>query len=353
MQVLMKELIEMADANSRIFCDPGVRARLARLMRKFAVLITCLKCGDGRVHLPLVTGMPIGFIQPIRSLGGIFSTGWFALSERLCQIVEEAIDQALRNLFLVVYHYSESDDKTLGCRGAGYSKDTAMEHTMRFVHEAELLFGIGHDQVEIMPLGLETDMDALVFHDRKGDKKLEILRFVNEDETTVREEIRALCPERPKKIVNCLTELAMGNIAHIRDLQMRPRVNERNDHHEQVVGIGTGFQGIHVINRMVIVSPLVPDLPNSIGMAADILRENFETGRITKPEGVLFSNIGYSKPGLRREAAVAQSLYLAREAREVSNQRLPQFEGGMQELTCVTNLETLKLEILQINGKAA
>ena len=132
--------------------------------------IMALKCMDGRMNLPLITGVPMGIIQPMRNIGAKFSIGWKALYDEIKSWKEYAMTQPGRKcLIFTTYHFSNTDSH-LGCAGHGYDTDKARQSALMLANEIRNVFGEGKDAfVNVAVIGVNTDDDSIIVHGRNGE----------------------------------------------------------------------------------------------------------------------------------------------------------------------------------------
>src|SRR3989344_5037693 len=133
-------LLNLSQENSHEFNDSGLSLLRRQYRANHPTEIAVTKCMDGRIHLPRLTNMQLGIINPWRNLGGKFDLGWpfFGLAVNEC--VQYAINKGRDCLVLVTYHYSRGD-KHRGCRGFNYEIIAAREYTKNLKEEFDADFG--------------------------------------------------------------------------------------------------------------------------------------------------------------------------------------------------------------------
>jgi hypothetical protein len=352
MQRLIEELVALNAQNSQLFCDPGLRAARMRAREEHRVRAVCFKCMDGRINLPLLTGTHMGSIIPFRTMGGIFHIGWPALSDRICDIVDGSISDGRSNVFFVTYHFSRGDTHR-GCRGVDYDKGKGMAHAARFVREIEKVFGFGHQQVDVVMLGVETDDDTLIFHDRSTERSFASVEIVRDGKESGIAMLRELYPDMSPRTMNYVLQLVEGNVAHLSELQAHPRHPVSINHTERVLALGRDFDWLHQPNLAIIVNPHDPMLEETIGVAAGIIIANRNEERIPKEQVLLFSSVGYREQGFHYNAAKEQALYLARMGMESIHKFHPEHGDSFHTLVGVVDMYRRKLEIIKVNGQSA
>ncbi len=349
MERIVEELIALNDGSSLMFCDAGVRAQRMRFRAKYKIRTVCFKCGDGRINLAHITKTPLGLIFPFRNIGGVFDMGWPALAERVCGIVQNSIDDGRSNLFVVTYHFSKGDVHR-GCRGMGYDKQKGVDNAARFVRQLEEVFGSGHEQVDVVMVGIETDEDLLILHDRSGARAIATTEVMKDGKESAVSIIRELYPDMAPEMVNYFLHLVEGNVAHVEELRKNPRPPVSLSHTERVLALGQGFDWLHSPNFAVIVNYFDPMLDDAVGTGAGIIINNRDEGRIPNDNALLVASIGYREQGFQYNAAKAQAFYLARLGMESVRKFHPGNEGFFHSVVGVVDMYRRKLEILRVNG---
>jgi hypothetical protein len=353
MQSLLQELQALNDRNWRIFCDAGVRAARQRFRAQYPINVVCFKCMDGRINLARMTNTPMGLIYPFRNLGGVFSVGWPLLSDQLCTIVQNSIADGRTNLLFVTYHYSRSK-KEWGCLGMDYSIEKGKENAIRFVHELEKVFGSGHEQVDIVMLGIETDDDELIFHGRDEQKSFSTPKLMEGGQDSAVGLLRELYPDMAPKTVAYILQLVEGNFAHIGELHRNPREPASLHHTERILALGPScFDWIHLPGFAVIVNTNDPMLDVATGKAAGIIIQNRNEGRIPQDNALLLAAVGYREQGFHYNAAKEQAAYLGRTGMEFVRRFHRESDGFFHPVVSVVDMYRRKLEILSVNGASA
>ncbi len=139
----------------------------------------------------------------------------------------------------------------------------------------ETVFGNGHSTVYPLVCGFETDEDALVLHGsrRRGSGPLDHLLY--ESRHACRTILAQLYPDMPGQMRQDLLPLVQGNIAHIAGIRKSNRALDI-EHREWVIGIGRGFDWMHMPNLALIIGPYSPDLADPIRRASGIIAANMQ-----------------------------------------------------------------------------
>jgi Carboxysome Shell Carbonic Anhydrase len=343
---LVEELIALNEQQSRNFLDADEAALRWRYRAQHPTEVSALKCMDGRINLPLITEIPMGVIQPYRSIGGIFDLGWPALSQRLVESVEYAIGKGRHNLFLVTYHFSKGE-KHRGCRGHNYDIESSKVSARRLVEQIEEVFGKRHEQVYPVMIGIETDDEALVLHDAVNTRSFSVADHVDDSEEKTRNLLAAFYPDMSPRVLADLLPLVVGNASHVKKMRANTRPPIDLQHRERVLALGQGFDWLHRINYAFIVNDLDPHIEETISKAAGIIKDNRDSGRIPATGALLFSSVSYMRPGHHRNAAIARAKYLTKLGLEVIQKNHPDLIGFFHPVTAVVNWHTRALEIIE------
>ena len=337
---LVRFLLELNKKQSDLFASSDLSLARRQYRAKHSTELVGLKCMDGRLNLSVMTQTPIGIIQPFRNLGGKFDLGWPYFGILMLEIVNYAIAHGHDVIVLVTYHFSKGDVQR-GCAGFSHDREAAMAHARRLIDQFEQVFGRAHAVVYPIQVGIETDEDALLFHGRNG----EILNVAEHDNTAtdaLETALQQLYPDMKEPMLRDLLPIVLGNQKHVREIREINRPLTEIVHTEQILGLGRGFDWLHLLNRALIVGPYSPDLAEPIATAGNILLSNLNGGRIPKDEGVvLFSAAVYrDETGPERLWAEQKARFLSNFGKEVLHKRVPELNGMVQLLTGTVNLNT-------------
>lgn len=341
---LIEELFELNNAQSRVFIaahDDRVRYRT-----EHPTEIAAFKCMDGRLHLPVMTGTPFGIIQPWRNIGGMFDLGWPFLGEKLQGWVRYAESRERQRLALLTYHFSKGNTHR-GCAGFKYDTVAARASTEELKAQFQRLFSGDHNKVYPISLGIETDLDGLVFHGSLGATlNLEEVKATT-SEADVRARLRKLYPDMHAVMLNDLLPLVMGNIRHIDDIRRQRRPVVEVEHRERVLAVGQGFDWLHRPNLALIVGPFSYDVANAIAVAAGIIKTNMEAKRIPSSGFVLLTSCPYRDSGDERLMAIERTRSYIRLALRVLEEKMPEMKKLVHPLTTIVALNTRKFEVIE------
>ncbi len=296
---------------------------------------------DGRLHLPIITKTPLGMIRPFRNLGGQFDLGWPFFGLLVKEWVEHSISRGRNCIVLSTYHYSKSD-KHLGCRGFNYDTNLARTETIRLKEQFERVFGKLHSVVYPIVLGIETDEDALILHGENG----ELFDLSTVTEITTKElskKISALFPDMRQRMADDLLPLLIGNIEHIKEIREIKRETNDINHREFVLGVGRGFDWLHLHNKALLVGPFSYNLREPIGKAASILLDNIKEGRINKEDGIvlMISAVYRKKVGIDYQLAQEKAISLAELSVQTIKEVVPELMPYLNVLVGTVDMNTL------------
>lgn len=308
---------------------------------KHNTYFACIKCMDGRVHLPNMTGTPVGIIKAFRAIGGKFEAWWPSFLGRMRFWIDDAIVHGSRSCVFVSYHYSFSDPH-LGCAGWKYDTAAARSHAEKLRDNLSYVFG---EQLTAIVTGIETDCDVLTLHGPLGDVAGSDLNGKTKEE--IEQVIRAAFPDMPSEVVRDLVPFMQGNAAHVRGFMTCPRPHQEKDHNERIVALGQGFDWLATSNLALIINDADPNLDESIRVAASLIVKNL--AKAPQDHATLFTNVPYRAPGADYRQAVARTKGLLEFAKKVVSEAYPDLaaSGKLHALATVKFEPSKKVEIIQ------
>ena len=310
---------------------------------KHDTALLALKCMDGRLNLPVATNTPSGIIQPFRNLGGRFDLGWPHFGEVIEAQIRGMVKQGRRTLVLITYHYSKGDHHR-GCGGFNYDTDAARTYTFGIKEQMEAIFGTVHSTVYPLVLGFETDEDAIVLHGSNGET-LDLSTFSSMDFKSLPVALARLYPDMPDEMQEDLLPLVQGNISHIAGVRQSNRTLEIV-HHEWMIGIGRGFDWLHMPNLALIIGPYSPDLADPISKAGGIIEANMEYSRIPDDGFLLLAVSPYHEVGVARARAELKSRFMAEFATSIIRRDYPKLADKLHVRRAVISWQSRALEVL-------
>jgi hypothetical protein len=284
-------------------------------------------------------------VTSVRNIGGKFDLGWNALQHRLAGVVEYSIGKGRMNLVLATYHYAKGDSHR-GCRGHAYDADAARANARDLVNQIDEIFGQGREQVDAIMVGVETDDESLVFHDRAGDRAVSMTEFGSDDERDFRRLIGELYPDMRAPVAEDLLPLVRGSVLHLRKLSRTKRTPVQIEHTERILAIGDGFDWLHRPNYALIINDFDPQMDDAIAAGAKIIEENAKAGRIPRGGALLFACAPYARQGHFKAQAIRRARYLTQLGQETLKKHHPHLTKTFRPLTGVVDLHTRELEIV-------
>ncbi len=278
-------LLKRNQEQSAAYTSPDAVLWRRQYRVKHPTEIAALKCMDGRLNMAVMTETPPGLIQPFRNIGGKFDLGWPYFGIIMREWVDYSISQGRNAIFLVTYHYSKGDHHR-GCKGYAYDTVSAKAGADHLRKQIENVFGSSHQIVYPITVGIETDSDTLVIHGSHGGE-LDMFTAIDFSEEELMQKLSQLFPDMHKQFIIDLLPLLKGNQRHIKKVIASNRTILDSEHREQILGVGRGFDWLHIPNKALIVGPYSYDLRSPISVAASILLDNLHQGRIPKDEGVV------------------------------------------------------------------
>ena len=307
--------------------------------------VIAFECMDGRINLSLMSETPLGIVQSVRNLGGIFNLGWFYLNEMLDDLVGYAIKHGRDCLAFVTYHWSRGDLHR-GCRGHNYDKDVARTDMMHLTHQIEEIFGVKHSVVYPICLGIETDEDAFLFHGFEG-RTLDVSTLRDQDQDELRIKLMELYPDMKKQVLDDLLPIVEGNIRHVAKVRAMNRQILDAHHRERIMAIGRGLEWLHVNNLALIVGPFDPNLDAAVEVAMKLLLGNIESKRIPQDGIILLASETYRDPaGSDRPGAVVKSRFARDFALKTIELAVPSLRELVIPMACVVDVNTRKFHLI-------
>lgn len=314
MNKVAKKLLDRNAEQSELFssADHDGARRLYRAEHPTEIAV--LKCMDGRLNLPFITGTEPGIVQPFRNIGGMFDHGWPHFGEVFRKWVDYALGRARKCLVLATYHYSKGDHHR-GCAGHGYDTEAARAGAFELAAQTERIYGVGHSVLYPIVVGIETDEDTLVFHGPKNNgETLDLCAHLDASAESLEGKLRTLYPDMSAQMINDLLPHVLGNIAHIKALRAESREPIAMEHREQVIAVGRGFDWLHWPNKALIVGPYSPNLASPISIAGKVVLGNIKGNRINPSEGIVLMSaaVHRNESAFERNRAVEKARTLAK-----------------------------------------
>ncbi len=336
-------LLDLAQRHTTEFRSPAACLTRERYLANHPTAIVVLKCMDGRINMPVVTGAPPGIIQPFRNLGGMFDLGWPHLGEVMANHVQRMVRSGRQVLIFITYHFSKGSVQR-GCAGFDYNTAAAVNHTRHIKQQMEKIFGSDHTTVYPLICGFETDEDALLIHGVK-DEILDLAGITSTEVPLLDQRLASLFPDMSDQMRADLRTLLEGNLEWISQVRASDRPVEI-EHREWMICLGRGFDFLHTPNLALIIGPYSPNLADPIRKAAGIIAANMEAGKIPDDGFLLFTSAPYEEVGVDQARAALKSQFLARLAAEVIRTDFPVLAERMHIKTAVLSWRSRALKIL-------
>ncbi len=284
---LKRQIVACNREQSALYCDPSERVRRATHRLAHPTEIAAFKCMDGRLDLARITMTPPGIIQPFRNVGGRFDLGWPFLGTVMDEWVDYTISRGRNRLIIVTYHFSKSKTHW-GCKGHDYNKAQGMAAAQTLARQFGDVFGSLVRTTHPIVVGIETDEDVLIFHSEHDIGVLHnVAEHLDSTENEIRGALRHLYPSMLQRTLDDLLPLVTGNQVHVRETRKAGREPIELDHAERVIGVGSGFDWLHLPNTALIIGPYDHKWPDAVETAGQIVLNNIQSGRIPSDEGVL------------------------------------------------------------------
>lgn len=329
-------LIEINKKHSSLFVS--MQDERKRYRGEHSTEIAALKCMDGRINLPVITNTPPGIIQPFRNLGGEFNFGWPHFQDLIRGWIEYSLGRGRRCILLVTYHFARNE-KHRGCRGFNYDVEAARSFTSRLRDKFTELHPL-RGTVAAIQIGIDTDTDGLILHGDNGEiiDLAELASSVADDELL--SILVRIYPELSSKMTQDLLPLISGNIARIAEIKKLNRPPEEADHMEWVLGMGRGFDWLHLPNTALIVGPFSPNLSIPIATAAGIIKSNIDEGRIPKDKKIVLLASAPYRDASERLYMIEKARFFRDFAYETVIKAAPSLKLQLHTLTVTVDMNT-------------
>lgn len=346
---LVQFLLEHNKKQSEEFTNPDAVLSRKLYRSKHPTEITALKCMDGRLNLSIFTKTPIGIIRPFRNIGGQFDLGWPFFGLLIKEWVEHSIFKKRTCIVLITYHYSKSNTH-LGCRGFNYDTSLALTQAKKLKEQFERVFGKLHSVVYPVMVGIETDEDALIIHGENREL-FDLSKETSSDETTIKKKIEKLFPAMQQEMIEDFLPLLVGNIEHVKEIRETKRPAEDTNHKEFILGIGRGFDWLHLHNKALLIGPFSYNLKDPISKAAGILLDNIKNKRIDENDGVILivSAVHRKRIGTEYQLAIEKSISLAELTIQTIQEQTPELIPHLSVIAGTVDMNTRKFTPLPIN----
>ncbi len=339
---LKAEILSLNKERNGSFDTPGAYYDRIRHKGKHPTQILVFKCMDGRINLPLITGVPMGILKPFRNIGGKFTLGDPYLGRLVLDAVERVAREGHSSLALCTFHFSKEHNDHRGCAGHKYNVAASREGAFTLKHEYDEIFGVGNSAISAIVVGIETDEDALILCGENGEE-LSIADCTELSDAELTHKVLALYPDVPKEILADFLPLVLNNRAHVARIKKEGRPVLELVHNENIIGVGRGFDWLHLPNRALIIGPYGHTggtWREAVAVAGGIVLNNFKNNPDLKAGGALLLISAPYADTAERGMAIAKAKYFA----TVARQALEPFtdELSLDILVGITDMSTMK-----------
>ncbi|QQR64755.1 hypothetical protein IPH92_04315 [Candidatus Kaiserbacteria bacterium] len=339
---LKAEILSLNEERNRAFDTTGAYYDRIRHAGKHPTQILVFKCMDGRINLPLITGVPMGILKPFRNIGGIFTMGDPYLGRLVLDAVERVAREGHSSLALCTFHFSKEHNDHRGCAGHKYNIAASREGAFTLKHEFDEIFGMHNSAISAIVVGVETDEDALILCGNNGEE-LSIADCINFSDAELTHRLRTLYPEVPEEILRDLLPLVLNNREHVARIKKEGRPVLELVHNENIIGVGRGFDWLHLPNRALIIGPYGHTggtWREAVEVAGRIVLNNFKSNPALKAGGALLLISAPYVDTAERGVAIAKAKYFA----IVAKQALEPFadELSLDTLVGITDITKMK-----------
>lgn len=303
-------------------------------------------CMDGRINIYSLTGLVFGLFNLLRNIGGIYHIGWDLFQSTLEQWRRFAQSHDSDAVVVVTYHWSESDTHA-GCAGHNYDLLGSIMTTQKLRDD---IMNVYDGKILSVMMGIETDNEAIILHGEEPGIRIDMFKeAATATEERILHMVTTALPSLPHKVRQDLVPILMGNAKHILELQANPRQPHERLHCERVLAIGTGFDWLDQLNFALIIGPCDPDRKRAVTKAAEIIWNNWGSGRIPddKDGVLLISAACYEKN--KKKAAAAKAIETAKSTIEILN-TMPHMEGLLKPLVGVTMMNGRRFEVIDFKS---
>ena len=304
------------------------------------------KCGDGRLLFAGFCETKLGYLRNFRNIGGKFNFGWKALRDVMTRMVQQAHDEKKGCLAIITYHFSKGDNKHRGCAGHKYDIAASLAGATGFKRQLERAYrGLEHQIIPIV-VGIETDEEALIFHNDHDEKVIDVAKLPTEiTEEEVFLLLSAQHAEMPLEMRLDLLPLIMGNIRHRAKVIESKRPIVEMEHNEWIIGVGgaTAFDFLHVPNTAIIVGQYNPNLEKVIRQALGVIKNHWKPGKKFLSLAAAIYSSDKSKH-LYEQHAMEDVRYYNRLTREVAQEYYRELVPHMHQVRALVDVETQKMK---------
>jgi hypothetical protein len=261
--------------------------------------------------------------------------------------VERVAREGHSSLALCTFHFSKEHNEHRGCAGHNYNIAASREGAFTLKHEFDEVFGVQNSAISAIVVGVETDEDALILCGSNGEE-LSIADCVSFSDAELTHRLFALYPEVPEEILGDLLPLVLNNREHVARIKKEGRPVLELVHNENIIGVGRGFDWLHLPNRALIIGPYGHTggtWREAVTVAGGIVLNNFKSNPSLKAGGALLLVSAPYVDTAERGMAIAKAKYFA----IVAKQALAPFadELSLDTLVGITDITKMKFRPLE------
>lgn len=338
---LKQYVLDLNRARSEEFCSPQAQSALRLYRKRHSTNVLVFKCMDGRINLPLIADLPEGIFQPFRNIGGKFDLGSPLLNDLVRDARGRSLKEGSRMLALCTYHFSKGDEHR-GCAGHHYDTSAAIFGAKELKRQYREMFGERNQVVSAIVVGIETDEDAIIFHD--GERRFSVAEHADASDEEIEESLSALYGWMHPEMLTDLLPIALGNRNHIRSVRSQKRPIAELVHGENIIAVGRGFGWLHIPNKALIIGPYDYDWGEAVRVAGKIVSANMAEGRVSKEDGVLLLALTPAWDVDEYAAAGLKSKYIARVSERVLKESFSDLK--LDILVGVTDMRTRRIHMV-------
>ncbi|MFZ1654320.1 MAG: hypothetical protein WAT84_00610 [Candidatus Moraniibacteriota bacterium] len=341
---LATEISKLNRERSRAFCQPAAHDARALYASQHPTHVLVFKCMDGRIHLPLITGIPLGILHPFRNIGGKFTLGYPYLGRLVLDAKETAVRAGQSTLALCTYHFSKGSTHR-GCAGHNYDTEAARRGAFALKREFETIFGADNPAIRAIVIGIETDENAIIFCGEHERDDVSVASFATATDDQLLRALAKLYATLPAAMLADIAPIATGNREHVRRNHTQDRPIAELVHGENIICVGRGFDWLHLPNRALIIGPYGDaerTWRDAVQVAGSVVLDNFKHQRVPRQSGtLLLVSAPYSDLN-ERGLALAKAGYFSTVSRDILAPVAKQLR--LETLVGITDMMTMHFE---------
>ncbi len=329
-------------AQSARFSSVDERTRRQLFRQEHPTEIMVSKCMDGRVHIATWTETPAGILTPKQNIGGKFDLGWPAFSASVREWLQYARTMRRQCLIIVTYHFSKGDFKR-GCKGFNFDTNAARKNAFNLRDQIVRAFG---NEAHAIVVGMETDDEALHLHGF-GCDLFDTSGHTRMTRAELRYSLENMYSHLPSTVLGDLHRFVVGNQHHVLEIQSTNRTPVDLDHRECIIGVGQGFDWLHLPQVALVIGAYDHEWPSAVATAAKIVLDNIrgETAHSNQALLLISALCRESQGSIAWNCSSETVAYQRRYALESIRRHVPELEPHLSVLSGVVDAETRLLHV--------